>query len=339
MTHPELHPDDLVDKEARGTLTAQEQERLEQHRNACAPCRFESAVRLDFRAELEASGRIAVPFPPLTRRSRTRSGVMRARRKMPATRRWLVLAAAALLLASTAAAARWSYGTHWFMGVRRGTEHEPGSTPRARPTAAAMIQAPFERQDREESPSSAVSASPAMAPTPPPAMGSGSARSSMSSVSVVSSARPAERVHIARTSPPPQPSASQPTVAAMSAAAMFEGAREARERGAYDDAVHGYQELTLNYPQSEEAITSHAILGRLLLDRGLPQQALVHFDVYLASGRPLLDEEARVGRAAALTRLNRASDEAEAWAELLASHPNSVHAPRARRRIAELAGR
>jgi len=44
-------------------------------------------------------------------------------------------------------------------------------------------------------------------------------------------------------------------------------------------------------------------------------------------------------RALALQRLGRPADEAAAWSALLGAYPASVHADRARRRLAELEGR
>lgn len=49
----DLHPEELLDREARGELTELERERLEGHLARCATCRFEREVRADFAAELD----------------------------------------------------------------------------------------------------------------------------------------------------------------------------------------------------------------------------------------------------------------------------------------------
>ena len=89
---------------------------------------------------------------------------------------------------------------------------------------------------------------------------------------------------------------------------------------------------------AREETTSRVLLGRLLLDRGAdPTQALGLFTRYLdESPGGTLAEEARLGRALALTRLGSAKEERQAWQQLLAFHPNSIHAERARKRLEEL---
>jgi len=130
-----------------------------------------------------------------------------------------------------------------------------------------------------------------------------------------------------------------PATPPSSAAAIFSDAGDARRRGAYDEAIRLYGDLTQRYPHSTEALNAHAIVARILLDRGDASGALGHFDAYLASGAGSLREEALVGRALALERLGRSSDEAAAWNALLDAYPQSVHAARARARMAALGGR
>ena len=59
MTVVDLHPEDLLDKDARGDLTADERVRLETHLGRCAACRAERVLRLDFAAELEGDDRVS----------------------------------------------------------------------------------------------------------------------------------------------------------------------------------------------------------------------------------------------------------------------------------------
>jgi tetratricopeptide (TPR) repeat protein len=117
---------------------------------------------------------------------------------------------------------------------------------------------------------------------------------------------------------------------------LFGAANEARERGSYDEAIRLYSELTQQDAQSPEAVTVHAILGRLLLDRGDAPEALRHFEAYLSTGVTKLREEALLGRALALQELHRPGEEAQAWGSLLEAHPRSVHAARARMRLSLL---
>lgn len=49
----DLHPEDLIDKDARGEITADERTRLEAHLERCAACRIERELRADFGADLD----------------------------------------------------------------------------------------------------------------------------------------------------------------------------------------------------------------------------------------------------------------------------------------------
>ena len=57
----DLHPDDLLDKEARFELTEVERTRLEAHLARCETCRFERVLREDFAEELFMSEEEEVP--------------------------------------------------------------------------------------------------------------------------------------------------------------------------------------------------------------------------------------------------------------------------------------
>ena len=80
MMSPELHAEDLLDREARGALTAEERARLESHLVACSVCRFERQVRGDFRDEFRSPAGRRAP------RARLAKGATRlARRGVAAT--------------------------------------------------------------------------------------------------------------------------------------------------------------------------------------------------------------------------------------------------------------
>jgi outer membrane protein assembly factor BamD (BamD/ComL family) len=124
----------------------------------------------------------------------------------------------------------------------------------------------------------------------------------------------------------------------LSAAELFARANDARRNGDPHDAVRLYRELQRLHPKSAEAITSHVTLGRLLLDR-LDDAAGARKELaaYVAAA-PMgtLDEEARVGLALAAAKLGDAAGERAAWQDLLAKHPDSVQADRAKKRLGEL---
>jgi TolA-binding protein len=121
-----------------------------------------------------------------------------------------------------------------------------------------------------------------------------------------------------------------------SAGALLAAANQARREHRYRAAVRTYRRLQALHPRSREATLSHVSLGRLLLDGlGDARGALAQFDRYLSRRRHrVLDEEARVGRALALMRLGRRDAERRAWRELLEHHPDTLHAHRARARLA-----
>jgi tetratricopeptide (TPR) repeat protein len=121
-----------------------------------------------------------------------------------------------------------------------------------------------------------------------------------------------------------------------SAAALFAQALALRGEGKVDAAIAAHLRLQHLYPVARETRLSFALAGRLLLDRGSPEQALAQFNQYLARPGDVA-EEALVGRATALGRLGRSAAEAAAWREVLERHPGSVYATHAKKRLAALA--
>ena len=139
----------------------------------------------------------------------------------------------------------------------------------------------------------------------------------------------------------PDPLSGEPAVqrsprAQPSAAALFAQAVALRGEGKVDAAIAAHLRLQRLYPTAREARLSFALAGRLLLERGSPEQALAQFNQYLARPGDVA-EEALVGRATALGRLGRSAAEAAAWREVLERHPESVYAARAKKRLAALA--
>jgi hypothetical protein len=126
--------------------------------------------------------------------------------------------------------------------------------------------------------------------------------------------------------------------ASPSAGDLFARANIAQRDGAAADAARLYTELERSYPGAPEELVARVLLGRLLLDRLDDARAsLAQFDSYLASpDHDALGEEALIGRALALERLGRHSEERSAWEALLGAYPRSSYAEPARTRLEEL---
>jgi len=307
MTTVDLHPEELFDKAALGTLSASERIWLDGHLEQCDVCRFEQQSRADFAAE---------PSAPLN----VDSLVTRALAGMPApaaladqplrrSRRRSVglLAGTALVfstMASFAAVAQWT--GLWPKIVEALVTRPPpppvvpaparAARPRVEPVVTAIEEAPIE--------------APVVAVEPAPIR------------------------NVKRASPPP------PVAAPVEdASRLFDQANQARVRGDHAGAVQQYRALLERFPSAPEANLSRATLGRLLLDTGDASSALGPLDAYLRSGELTLREEVLSARASALSRLDRPKDEAAAWSALLDAYPDSIHAVRAKARLEELGQR
>jgi hypothetical protein len=299
MTRIDLHPEDLLERAARGDANATELLRLEQHLSGCAVCRVERAL----------AARAALDSAPLrdeelvvARLKRDVAERLRAPVRVRPRRRGgaVLLVAVAGLLASAAAAAT-------VVAIRHTTTFshvvEPPRPDAARPPPKLHVPTP-----------------PETAPvTEPPAQAS-------------PSAAPASEATTSETSRKPAPNE------AVSASELFSRANQARREGKAKEAVRLYRSLQERFAGSSEELVSRVTLGRLLLDRlGDSRGALVQFNSYLASpGGGALREEAMVGRALALGRLGRAADERAAWRGLLEAFPRSTHEKRAKARLDEL---
>ncbi len=338
MTISDLHPEDLLDKEARGQLSERERTLLNAHLERCAVCRFQREVRADFDLDLsdedtpsmqgllaltEQLGAAAKKEPekasePEAHVEAERVVPLRTRRPQR-TVRILLLAAAALLVAGVATAgggvqlwtrisAALSPGQEAEIGLRDSSDREtPAKAPVAAKAPAKPIEAPVPTPVAEPEP----------APTPEPAP-----------VAIA----PAPVAPPSGTTKREVASASAPQVD--SATAIFDAANEARRSGDHARALELHRQLESTYPKSREAHASQAIVGRLLLDRGDAAGALVRFDAYLAQGSGPLDETARVGRALAFERLHRADEARAAWQAVLTAFPETPWAEHARTRLA-----
>jgi len=356
----DLHPEELLDRDARGALSPAEATRLEAHLARCPACRFERELRADFADELAsdapcspssverlalAGARVPSPRssrsarPPRSARSAKRSSIQAppvesppqsapqtraeiavpspryARR--PVTRAAWLLAAAALFAVSVAGAT----------GVGQRAWDRFVASPPPAPSPA----------EDESAPSHVAAKRAPRHLTPPAPSAVAEPRAEPSTVDVLAPAPPAApREPVARTSrAAPTPHATETS----SAASLFEEAAELRRQGSYARAIELQRELVTRYPRSRESHVARETMGRLLLDRGDPAGAFASFDAYLSEGSGELGEEAMVGRATALERLDRSADAANAWRGLLAAYPETPYAAHARSRLGSLSVR
>ncbi len=348
MSVVDLHPEELLEKDATGELDALERDRLEAHLARCAPCRFERQVRADFVEELSAKspgenfglasvtnvtsgGTHGMPGSaletPAPRESMTTlrgagEGDRPSRRPPVATRvrprrrttrvAWL-LAAAALLVGGVATAMELVDGD-WPRLIGMGSDPVPVLAP-AEVRTADPVQTKVRRIPA------------ALPELPPPAEPASETPEPIAPV-----------VETQQKAPPPARALSAPGPPPVGPSDLFEAENVARQRGDYGRALDIDRDLETRYPTSREAQVSRAIVGRLLLDRGDPSRALGNFDSYLAAGSGDLREEAMVGRATALDRLGRSDEAAEAWSQLLTAFPATPYASHARARSESLNG-
>ncbi len=259
MTVVDLHPEDLLERDAQGSLESGERARLEAHLAHCAACRMERQLRLDFAGELEAEiplekviglgiEQVVVAAP-----QRESVVVLRGPRRRRHRAVWL-LAAAALLVGGAAAAAMGLSEARW-PGLRAAPTTPVDVSPA--PTQAKTHRAAMPVTDLPEPASMAASAEPVVAVAAPPVAPSRSLRNAP---------------------------VAAPT-AVVGQAELFDSASDARRRGDYGRVLDLARELESHYPTSREAQVSRAIVGRLLRDRGDPAGAQARFDSYLAAGR------------------------------------------------------
>ncbi len=312
----DLHPEDLLDKDARGVITEPERQRLSAHVECCAACRLERQMRADFAREMEGedprisvSGLLAlagVAKPPVAEEPAPELAVAGLPRRAGVARRritratWL-LAAAAVFAASAAGAAG----------------------------ATGIGQRAWSRLVGASEPATVLATS---EPKPAPKRAPRHALAVLSSVT-----SPAPETHdVLASEPAPVKApvaARAPRAAVETAASVFEAANDARRHGDYPRSLALHRALESRFPTSREAHVSRATTGQLLLDLGDPSGALASFEAYLATGSGELGEEAMVGRATALERMGRADDARRAWQALLAAFPDSPYAAHAKRRL------
>jgi hypothetical protein len=320
VTVVDLHPDELIDKDARGQLDETERVRLDAHLARCATCRFERQLRVDFADDLSAEAPPIrfdhlVALEAAREGARRESGVPASRRRFAwrRTRTTWLLAAAALLVGSVAAAT--------------------GLSIRPRPLASQSTTAALS--------DTGVPKRAKLAPHPaPPEVSNVNLHGSVASLTPEEVAPPANppalTVDRAETRAPAM--AAAPLLPEPGPVDLLDAESGARRRGDYGRVLELHRKLEARFPRSRETQVSRATVGRLMLDRGDPGSALGSFDGYLQSGSGDLGEEAMVGRATALERLGRADEASRAWGALLAAFPETPYAAHARARLGGLNG-
>jgi hypothetical protein len=321
----DLHPEDLLDRARRGDASSEEWQRLRAHMEACPACRFEHVLAGD----CAAPGSVSEDALLLGRVRRSASRTLRqraavasrgtARRGRRRPTRLVYAGAAVVLFAATVAAAT---------TVVRRVLHGP---------AVELIEAPARRAARPHarvSSSGAVAAADEalVADVPAIDVAHAPAVDIEEAVPVAEAPKPSGEptVHAARARVIASASAS-----AEAPGELFSRANAARRSGQTREASRLYRELQRQFPGSSEELVARVTLGRWMLDRlNNPAGALVRFDSYLANPvHTALREEALIGRALALGRLGRETEERGAWTAFLAAFPGSVYAERARGRL------
>jgi len=317
VSRVDLHPEELLDRARSGTASKEELSRAHAHIANCAACRIEQTLLVEIERSTApqtydylVAARIRA-FVGRAVEERTGAGAGLGKRRT--ARKWAAFAFAATLLLTTIGAAAVILREH-----RRATAEQATN---------AVILATLPR---------------------PPLVAEG-----------LSGAEPNPRAEEAKDQPDktidetndeaPGARAAQRTRGAAvrterakavdgSAAELFARANLLRRRDEVSEAAGVYRELQRSFPGSAEELLSRVVLGRLLLDRlGDSKAALAQFESYLAgASQGSLREEALVGRAVALGRLGRVTDERNAWNTLLDAYPRSTSAARARARIAAL---
>jgi anti-sigma factor RsiW len=357
MTVVDLHPEELLDKDARGELSTDERARLETHLARCAACRAERVLRLDFADELDGDdrpsallelvqGALAAPRPAATldkalvpdtldaavtetTRAPEPPEPMADVETLPGLRRRprrtaFVLLVAAAVLAAGAAGATGMTGRVWSR-LRGGSLEVTHASATSAPTSA---------------PAGARGAQPSLgAAAPSPSLLADHVEQvEQAPEPVAVAAEPAPLVVAPAVAIVPAvavaPSlAPAPAPVPTTASGLFEAANVARRSGDTVTALARYDALEAQFPGTREARAAKATTGKLLLDRGDSVGALSRFDAYLASGSSELREEAMAGRATALERLGRSDEESLAWSALIATYPGTPYGTHARSRI------
>lgn len=319
MSGPDLHPEELLDKAAAGSLTESERVWLDQHLASCTVCRFEQQVRADFVAAASVVNEAEVD-----------DLVARALAGMPSKKPALISAGNRRAWSTAIAACVALFTVSGFAAVGQVTGVLPklvaqvmGTSVEVEPVPSRVL-VPVVPRVKVPEPELPLSPEPVVVPEP---------------VAPAPVPAPVVRAPVSKRVVAPAPVVVAAATGPMDSAELFAAGNAARIRGDRGEAALRYGELLRKFPQSDEARLTHATLGRMLLDSGDAKGALEQLDTYLSLGDETLREEAMSARARSLALLGRPRDEAQAWQALLQSYPDSVHAERALGRLRELGAR
>jgi TolA-binding protein len=303
----DFDPEDLIARARRGTLSRAEHEALEDalHEDPDLAAAYRVGVEID-RASAVQGGDEAL-IARAADAAMVRVADMTSRTRMAASTpprvaggsRWAVAAAAVLsvVFASGLAAALWTGAVAW----------------------------PFQRDVRED----------AREQKKDPLQGTRQ-RGELGEP-LPSDPAPVPAIRVEDYAPSAQePRARRATVHLDGAGELFSEANAARRGGDLARARRTYAQLIEKHPTSDEAGLARVSLGKLLLAAGEARGAEREFRRYLAAGGGQLSEEALVGQAESLGKLKRTREERAAWQRLLETHPSSVYAAQAKRRLAAL---
>ncbi|MDP8999419.1 MAG: zf-HC2 domain-containing protein [Myxococcota bacterium] len=348
MTVVELHPEQLIDKELLGTLSADERQRLDGHFASCPVCRLERLARGAFRSDFAAEahrGNLAQMVSLAVGVARRAAAV--GGEGQPGGWPPVGLAATAAFPPSCLQDGSTDVATTDDAPSDR-TKGKPSISRRARLgvlMAAALLLASIIAaawpEGRRVFGHGGVSTPTDMGRAPTLAQPTlEQSRAAAASEAILETAVGSRATPVPLLSPgAPLPKRASAAAHERLAATIFAEANDALGQRSYAKARALYAELETRYPRSPEARTALGILGRLALDAHQPAAALRYFDDYLTEGAGALGEEASVGRALALERLGHSDEAGAAWSSLLIAYPTSAHAAHARERIAVLGER
>lgn len=298
MTSFDLHPEDLLERESRGTANAEELARLTQHLAGCSTCRVERALVQQAAADTAPLPQEELVVARLTRATTARLAAPGRHAKRKGAVFALVLAAGTV--ASVAAAATFV--------IVRGAAPEPSvvtePAKQAPPPAPPQRSAPVTRDEpREVVADEAVESDNAGEPD-------------------VARSAP-------RSTPEPE-SASELFRRANQARRDGKTSEAVRLYRALQERFAGSSEELVS-----RVTLGRLLLDRSGDSRGALVQFNSYLASPAGSA---LREEAMVGRALSLGRLGRTAEERAAWQALLDTFPKSTQRKRAQARLVELGG-
>ena len=120
--------------------------------------------------------------------------------------------------------------------------------------------------------------------------------------------------------------------------ALLTSVRKHQRQKEWEAAAAIYRNIVRYYPRSSVSAEALVALGNIQLEKlNRPEVALKRFEQYLMDNETTLAEEALIGKAGALRRLGRISEERHVLERLLSVYPSSLHAATARERLKKIA--